>query len=557
MSLNPVTRIGDAGRRGAAHPRPRRPPQRRDRRRRGARRAGIPDPAARARQYPHELSGGMRQRVLIAIAVAASPRLVIADEPTSALDVTVQRQILDHIAELTTASGAAVLLITHDLGVAAERADRIAVMSGGRIVEVGTPGDVLVRPARRATPGTLIAAAPEPGRPTGHRSSRPRPAGAPTTAGRPIVEARGLVKTFALPGGAGDGVVRAVDDVSLRVERGRTLALVGESGSGKSTTARLLLRLTDPTAGEIRFDGADITTLGGRALRELRRRMQLVYQNPYASLNPRFTVGEVIADPLRSFGARQPPPASPAGRRAPRPRRPAGLGARPQARRAVRRAAPARRHRPRPRRCSPTSSCSTSRSRRSTCRCRPRSSSCSPTCRPTSGSATCSSPTTSPSCARSPTTSPSCTTGASSSRDATADVFAAARRPVHPRPARRHPRPHRIDHHPHPLTRLETPCPTVPSRRAAGIAARRSHAAGRVRQQRRRRRRVQRAATPTATRRPQRRRRDAAPATAAPTAAPAADDDAHGRRHAALRRRQRRRSASTRRAAAAATTRCT
>jgi peptide/nickel transport system ATP-binding protein len=270
-------------------------------------RAGIPDPDARARQYPHELSGGMRQRVLIAIAIAAGPRLVIADEPTSALDVTVQRQILDHIAELTTASGAAVLLITHDLGIAAERADRIAVMSGGRIVEVGRPDEVLVRP-RDAYTRTLIAAAPS--LTTDQPSlveARARPDAEITRTERngatAIIEASGLVKTFALPRAAGgDGVVRAVDGVDVRVERGRTLALVGESGSGKSTTARLLLRLVDPTAGTIRFDGTDVTTLHGRPLRALRRRMQLVYQNPYTSLNPRFTVAQLVADPLRSFG---------------------------------------------------------------------------------------------------------------------------------------------------------------------------------------------------------------------------------------------------------------
>ena len=303
MSLNPVKRIGDqvaevlrvhglADRRTAAIAAVE-----------ALDRAGIPQPAARARQYPHELSGGMRQRVLIAIALAAGPRLVIADEPTSALDVTVQRQILDHIAELTTASGTAVLLITHDLGVAAERADRIAVMSGGRIVEVGPPDEVLVRPGERYT-RTLIAAAPSlaTDRPLARRGAGPA-AGVDAGDRRPRRRrGAGLVKKFTLPARRRRRRRAGGRRRRLRVARGRTLALVGESGSGKSTTARLLLRLADPTAGTIQFDGEDVTTLRGRPLRELRRRMQVVYQNPYTSLNPRFTVAQVVADPLRAFG---------------------------------------------------------------------------------------------------------------------------------------------------------------------------------------------------------------------------------------------------------------
>ncbi len=250
--------------------------------------------ADRADQYPHELSGGMRQRVLIAIAVAARPRLVIADEPTSALDVTVQRRILDHIEALTAESGAAVLLITHDLGIAAERADRIAVMSNGVIVEHGPAAQILDDPTDEYT-RTLLGAAPS--------LSALRPtilarAGvtAPMKADDHLV-GRNLVKEFH----SGSTTIRAVDDVSVAVRRGTTLALVGESGSGKSTTARLLLRLVEPTNGRVLFDGEDVTDRHGRQLRSVRRRAQLVYQNPYTSLNPRLTIEQVITDPLIAF----------------------------------------------------------------------------------------------------------------------------------------------------------------------------------------------------------------------------------------------------------------
>jgi peptide/nickel transport system ATP-binding protein len=261
-------------------------------------RAGLPDPRVRAGQYPHELSGGMRQRVLIAIAVAANPGLLIADEPTSALDATVQRRILDHLEELTRESGTAVLLITHDLGVAADRADRILVMSGGRIVEEGPVGSILASPSDPYT-RTLLASAPGL-RPASTATRAPEPVPAP--AGEPLVEVRNLVKNFPLPRVNGRrGVLRAVDDVSFTITRGETLALVGESGSGKSTTARLVLRLADPTAGQVIFDGTDITRAKGKDWRELRRRAQLIYQNPYASLDPRFSVEDVVTEPLRAF----------------------------------------------------------------------------------------------------------------------------------------------------------------------------------------------------------------------------------------------------------------
>lgn len=260
--------------------------------------AGLPDAATRARQYPHELSGGMRQRALIAVAIAAQPQLIIADEPTSALDVTVQRVILDHLQHLTEQSGTAVLLVTHDLGVAADRAQRLVVMSEGRVVEAGPTRDVLENPQHAYT-RRLLASAPS------LTTARPRATAAATAPDPdevPLVEARNLVKEFRLPAAAGAArTLRAVDDVSLTLHRGRTLALVGESGSGKSTTARMVLRLVDPTSGSVLFDGADVTTARGPGARQLRRRAQLVYQNPYASLDPRFSIGEVITEPLRAF----------------------------------------------------------------------------------------------------------------------------------------------------------------------------------------------------------------------------------------------------------------
>ncbi|MCM1944851.1 MULTISPECIES: dipeptide ABC transporter ATP-binding protein [Streptomyces] len=265
--------------------------------------AGLDRPRDRARQYPHELSGGMRQRVLIAIALAARPRLLVADEPTSALDVTVQRTILDHLDTLTRTSETAVLLITHDLGVAADRAGRVAVMARGRVVETGPTDEVLTSPRHPYTK-TLLAAAPAfaPARRTPSGTAKARDGGTPAPAPADLLTAENLVKEYPhRRTGRHTPPPPAVDGVSLRVARGETLALVGESGSGKSTTARLLLRLTDPTAGRITFDGQDVTRLRGAALRALRRRLQIVYQNPYTSLDPRLPVAEIVAEPLRAF----------------------------------------------------------------------------------------------------------------------------------------------------------------------------------------------------------------------------------------------------------------
>ena len=260
-------------------------------------RAGLPDAATRARQYPHELSGGMRQRALIAVAIAARPRLIVADEPTSALDVTVQRVILDHLQSLTEELGTAILLVTHDLGVAADRAQRLVVMSQGRVVEAGATREILADPQHDYT-RRLLASAPS----LTTAVPRTEVTAPPATGTAPLVELRNAVKEFRLPRANGESrTLRAVDDVSLTLHRGRTLALVGESGSGKSTTARLVLRLTDASAGHILFDGTDVTTARGAQARQLRRRAQLVYQNPYASLDPRFSIGEVITEPLRAF----------------------------------------------------------------------------------------------------------------------------------------------------------------------------------------------------------------------------------------------------------------
>ena len=253
-------------------------------------RVGLSDPALRARQYPHELSGGMRQRVLIAIAVALKPALIIADEPTSALDVTVQRRVLDLIDELRREDGTAVLFVTHDLGIAADRADRLVVMQGGRIQEAGETARVLASPQSPYT-RKLLADAPAFG--TAHRA--PRLAGGATD---DVIVVENLVQDFP----TAQGMFRAVDDVSFKVRRGTTHAIVGESGSGKTTTARAVVGFAKPTAGRVLVDGQDLTALRGGALRQVRRSVQLVYQNPFGSLDPRQSVFAIVEEPLLNFG---------------------------------------------------------------------------------------------------------------------------------------------------------------------------------------------------------------------------------------------------------------
>ncbi len=255
---------------------------------------GIADAAQRSSQYPHEFSGGMRQRVLIAMGLACKPRLLIADEPTSALDVTVQRRILDQLDTLTDDLGTAVFLITHDLALAAERADRIVVMFRGRVVEEGTSAQVLGAPQHEYTK-QLLAAAPSL---ASRRDALPQREAA---TGTPFVEIRDLRKEFALraPKAGEPQTFTAVDGVSFEIRRGTTVSIVGESGSGKSTTANMVLGLEDATSGSILFDGLDLTTLRRKELFALRRRVQPVFQNPYASLDPRYTVEQSIAEPLR------------------------------------------------------------------------------------------------------------------------------------------------------------------------------------------------------------------------------------------------------------------
>ncbi len=263
--------------------------------------AGLPDPERRAGQYPHELSGGLRQRALIAIGLACRPRLLIADEPTSALDVTVQRTILDQIGEMTRELGTAVLLITHDLGLAAERAQRVAVMHRGRVVEQGSARQILDDPQHPYT-RSLVKAAPSIAaarlRPEAFRT-QDRPVPSSDTAPDHIVEIENLRKVYPVRGRGEDFV--AVDDVSLAIPRGETVAIVGESGSGKTTTARMLLKLIEPTAGSIRFDGRDIFSLDKAQASDFRQRVQPVFQDPYSSLNPMFTIERLIAEPLEFY----------------------------------------------------------------------------------------------------------------------------------------------------------------------------------------------------------------------------------------------------------------
>ena len=264
---------------------------------------GIPDAARRVRQYPHEFSGGMRQRVLIAIALACEPHLLIADEPTSALDVTVQRQILDHLEELRAARGTSLLFVTHDLGLAADRADRVVVMSQGRIVETG-PAEQILRDPQEEYTRRLVSAAPS------IASSRARfevsdaahadvLVGDATERETSILQVDDLVKTYKVRGRRER--LTAVDHVSFETRPGSTTAIVGESGSGKTTVARLALGLETPTGGAVRVDGEVVETATGGRRRAIRRTMQPVFQDPYASLNPMFTIEHIIDEPLRVF----------------------------------------------------------------------------------------------------------------------------------------------------------------------------------------------------------------------------------------------------------------
>jgi len=254
----------------------------------------IPDAASRVREYPHRLSGGQRQRVMIAMALICEPHLLIADEPTTALDVTVQAEILRLMRELQQRRGMGMLFITHDFGVVARIADTVGVMRQGRLVECGPVAEVLRRPQHEYT-RSLIAALPE----RLPRAERP-PAGE-----QPLLEVRDLAVHFPVRRGLLRRVVdhvRAVDGVSLDVHPGEVVALVGESGCGKTTLGRALLRLIEPTAGQIALEGRDITRLSAEALRPLRRRMQVVFQDPGSSLNPRLPIATTLIEPMRVHG---------------------------------------------------------------------------------------------------------------------------------------------------------------------------------------------------------------------------------------------------------------
>ncbi len=248
----------------------------------------LPDPGQIMRAYPHELSGGQRQRAMIAMALALDPKILIADEPTTALDVTTQAQILSLIKEMQSAHNTGVLFITHDFGVVADIADRVAVMQQGKLVEVGTADEVLRNPQHPYTQA-LISAVP---------SLTPRAARLQDD--ESVLELNDLNKQFESGGGLfGFGkskrVVKAVQDVSLTLKRGETLGIVGESGSGKSTVARCVVRLLDSDSGEIMLNGTDIRPLSRAEMRPYRARIQMVFQDPYASLNPRTRVGKIIA----------------------------------------------------------------------------------------------------------------------------------------------------------------------------------------------------------------------------------------------------------------------
>ena len=272
----------------------------------------IPEPERRLEQYPHELSGGMCQRILIAMALACEPRLLIADEPTTALDVTVQAEILALIDMLRRQTGAAVLLITHDMSVVAQLADRVAVMYRGRIVEQGPVRQVLDEPQHDYT-RDLLAAVPRIGEMAGTAGPmRMKIAGedehcaeSPAPAGERLLDVSNLTKRFPVKGGLlGRTVanVHAVEDISFHVDTNETLALVGESGSGKSTAGRCILRLEEPDAGGIVFDGRDLLGLTQSEMREQRRNLQVIFQDPYGSLNPQMRLLDQVAEPVRNFG---------------------------------------------------------------------------------------------------------------------------------------------------------------------------------------------------------------------------------------------------------------
>ncbi len=272
---------------------------------------GIPNPQLRVNSYPHEMSGGQQQRVMIAMAIACEPKLLIADEPTTALDVTIQKQILDLIASLQLKHRMSVLFITHDLGVVGDIADTVVVMQSGEIKEQGPVKAIFEAPQHPYTKALLACRPRLDRRPKrlpviddfmkgdGHVHLEERKRG--TTPSDPIIlEVKGLNKTFYLKEGLfGKRAVPAVKDVSFTLPKGKTLGLVGESGSGKTTVGLTLMRLHDATSGEVLFEGRDLLSLSEKQMMAYRRRIQIIFQNPYASLNPRMTVGQILVEPMK------------------------------------------------------------------------------------------------------------------------------------------------------------------------------------------------------------------------------------------------------------------
>ncbi len=281
---------------------------------------GIPDPGGRIDDYPHQFSGGMRQRVVIALALCADPEVIIADEPTTALDVSIQAQILDLLRALVRERGVGMILITHDMGVIAETADRVAVMYRGEVVEIG-PTEKILTAADHPYTQSLIAAVPRADRKIERfpvvdyieKAEAPRKEldlathwlvqGRRPAGDGPLLRIEGLCKTFRSGRMLGGSAIRAVDDVSFHVAEGESFGIVGESGSGKSTIARLITGIYPASAGAIRFDGVDLTRIKRRGeLNAHRRQMQMIFQDPYSSLNPRMKVRDIVAEPIRFHG---------------------------------------------------------------------------------------------------------------------------------------------------------------------------------------------------------------------------------------------------------------
>lgn len=277
--------------------------------------AGLQDAEKRMKQFPHQFSGGMKQRALIGIGLSAEPQLLIADEPTSALDVTVQRVVLDHLAKMTSELGTAVVFITHDLGLAAERAEKLIVMYQGNIVESGPSREILERPQHPYTKRLVSAAPSLASRRIGSEAELPA---APTesfniaalaeqshevTPGKPMIEVNGLGKVYKIRKGSfSSEELHAVSDVSFTVNKGETLALVGESGSGKSTIAKMVLQLEKASSGTIKIAGEETAGLSAKGLFDLRRTLQPVFQDPYGSLDPLTNIGNTIMEPLKIHG---------------------------------------------------------------------------------------------------------------------------------------------------------------------------------------------------------------------------------------------------------------